>query len=59
MGREDMASALMKLSQIREHYSAAGRPRFGKRSGGDAGPAVQPGYLVGDDYFLPVSSENN
>ena len=33
--------------------------RFGKRSGGDASPAVQPGYLVGDDYFLPVSSENN
>jgi len=54
--REDMASALMKLSQIREHYSAAGRPRFGKRSGSDT--SAIPGYLVGDDYFLPVSSEN-
>ena len=28
--------------------------RFGKRSGVDA-PSAQPGYLVGDDYFLPVS----
>jgi hypothetical protein len=26
--REDVASALMKLSQIRQHYSDLGRPRF-------------------------------
>ena len=30
--------------------------RFGKRSGSDT--SAIPGYLVGDDYFLPVSSEN-
>ncbi|CAB4056914.1 unnamed protein product [Lepeophtheirus salmonis] len=29
----NMASALKKLSQIKDFYNEAGRPRFGKRSG--------------------------
>lgn len=46
---DDVANTLMKLSQIKQHYSNVGRPRFGKR-------ANIPGEALDEDY--PSQFEN-